>query len=170
MTVALRTPARPGPARRPTRPAPEHLRVVDPQRRTRRAARARLRLLVVGVCLVVVGSLFGVVAFHALLVSGQTSLDRLNRAVAEEEARYQQLRLEVAGLESPGRIMAAAQERLGMVPPPEVTYLSPSGAVAGELAMSGPDVAGADDNEASETGSGSLRPWATVKPYLGGRR
>jgi len=183
MTAPARSraaPARSGGRLAPARPATSpsedggrHLRVVDARRRRpRRKQQARLRLLAVGACLVVCGSLFGLVGAHALLVSGQSRLDGLQDVVADEQARYQRLRLEVAELESPARVMAAAQERLGMVPPPEITYLSPSGVVAGELALSEPDVAGADETEAPATGSGGSgtpRAWASVKPYLGGR-
>jgi len=115
--------------------------------------------------------LFALAGFHAFLVAGEARLDGLQTRVSEEQTRYQRLRLEVAALESPERVVAAAQERLGMVPPPSVTYLSPSGAVTGALPSEGPSVVGADDNDASATGSsGDLRAWATIKPYLGGRR
>jgi cell division protein FtsL len=69
--------------------------------------------------------LFGVVAFHVLLTQGQLQLQHLQDRDAAVLARNQQLRLQVAELESPTRIVAAAQQ-LGMVPPATVTYLSPS--------------------------------------------
>lgn len=75
-------------------------------------------------------SLFGLVASHVMLTQGQFRLDVLRARAASEQSRYERLRLKVAELESPSRIVAAAQERLGMVPPPSVTYLSPTGAVS----------------------------------------
>lgn len=75
-------------------------------------------------------SLFGLVASHVMLTQGQFRLDTLRTRTASEQARYERLRLKVAELESPSRIVATAQERLGMVPPPSVTYLSPTGAAS----------------------------------------
>lgn len=75
-------------------------------------------------------SLFGLVASHVMLTQGQFRLDTLRARTATEQDRYERLRLKVAELESPSRIVAAAQERLGMVSPPSVTYLSPTGAVS----------------------------------------
>lgn len=76
----------------------------------------------------VVITVFALVASHVVLAQGQFRLERLKARAAVEEARHERLRLHVAELESPSRIVAAAQERLGMVPPPSVTYLSPTGA------------------------------------------
>ncbi|HVE45576.1 MAG TPA: hypothetical protein VNA57_02350 [Acidimicrobiales bacterium] len=116
----------PRPASAPN-PAPPPLRVVRPapSRRPRRA-RVVTVLVAVGVLL----GLFGLVASHVMLTQGQFRLDGLRARAAIEQARYERLRLKVAELESPSRIVATAQERLGMVPPPSVTYLSPTGAVS----------------------------------------
>lgn len=92
-------------------------------------------------------SLFGLVASHVMLTQGQFRLDTLRTKTASEQARYERLRLKVAELESPSRIVATAQERLGMVPPPSVTYLSPTGAVS--AAVSDPDE-GEDESAAQE--------------------
>ena len=124
---ARATPAsspRPG-SRPPPRTAPP-LRVVRPVPRRRR----RARLVTVLVFMAVLVSLFGLVASHVMLTQGQFRLDTLRTRTASEQARYERLRLKVAELESPSRIVATAQERLGMVPPPSVTYLSPTGAVS----------------------------------------
>lgn len=83
------------------------------------------------VSLAVLVSLLGLVASHVVLTQGQFRLDVLRTRTASEQERYERLRLKVAELESPSRIVAAAQERLGMVPPPSVTYLSPTGAASG---------------------------------------
>lgn len=98
---------------------------------------------------------FAVVACQVVLVQGQQRLDQLDAEVAEATDRYQELRLEVAELESPGRIVEAATN-LGMVPPPEVTYLTPTGAVVVPAAPA--DSAAPDD----------LAEHAATRPHLEG--
>jgi hypothetical protein len=121
-----------------------------------------MRVLVVGATVIVCGALFGLAAFNAMLVSGQSRLDGLEKRVAEAQAQYSANRLKVAELASPGRVVQVAQERLGMVPPPDVTYLTPSEAMAKE-------VGGAPPRDDSPHGDGGGTSWATVKPYLAGR-
>jgi cell division protein FtsL len=108
--------------------------------------------------LLVIGSLFGVVICHAMLVTGQGRLDDLEQQVSQEQTRYQALRLEVAELESPGRIVEAAHA-LGMVSPEEITYLTPVATSA----------AGAGAGGEVRAASAGAAPWAAVKPLLGGR-
>jgi cell division protein FtsL len=131
--AAARPVARPAqPALRPAptpRPRPD-LRLVDPNELSPRIRRRRAAVAGVGLLVLVFGVLFALAASQAILAQNQQRLDRLEDDVADAQARYQRLRLHVAELESPGRIVRAAQERLGMVPPPGTTYLSPSGAVA----------------------------------------
>ena len=167
MSAARASRLRVAPAPRPEpRPAPRpQLRVVrngevSPQVRRRRAAAAG-----VAATIVVFGCLLALAAFQAVLAQNQLRLDHLERDVSAQQARYQRLRLRVAELESPARVVATAQERLGMVPPPGVTYLSPSGAVADEL---GAKHADRSDAPAGENGGATTGPWAAVKPYLGG--
>ena len=102
--------------------------------------------------------LFGVVAFHAVLSQGQLQLDRLQTEAETQQAKYDRLRLQVAELEAPERVVAVAQQRLGMVPPPGVTYLSPSGAT-----KSGPRSRHADRSATPDAS------WPTVKAHLAGR-
>jgi cell division protein FtsL len=105
------------------------------------------------------GGLFGVAVSHALLIEGQLRLDRLDQQVAEEQARYERLRLDVAELESPERILTDAQE-MGMVPPQDVTWLTPDQAAA----------TSATQGEGEASGSGAAptgTSWEDVKPYLG---
>ena len=141
-----------------------HLRVVDEKRisMAKRRRRARALLLLVGVVMVV--SLFALAAFHAMLASGQADLDRLEARVSDAQAQYEHLRLNVAELEAPSRIVREAQERLGMVPPPGVTYLTPSEAVTAEVGQ-----AAAGDPSTTSDEAGDRAAWATVKPYLSGR-
>jgi cell division protein FtsL len=131
----------PAPARRPDgtrRTAERRLEVVRPAPRPR----TRRRLLTCLAVLTVAGALFGVVGVHVLLTEGQLSLDKLEARAVEEQGRYERLRLKVAELESPARVTAVAQRRLGMVPPPGVTYLSPSGATTDPLASASADDSG----------------------------
>ncbi len=73
----------------------------------------------------VVTVLFGVVAFHTLLVANQSSIDELDREIAEQEDRHQQLVLREAQLSAPQRIVEVAERDLGMVTPAEVVWLEP---------------------------------------------
>jgi cell division protein FtsL len=134
------------------RPRERHLRVVRSPRvglRIRLSPRAGVALTVAAFA-----ALFGVAVSHALLIESQSSVDELNQTVAAEQARYEKLRLAVAELESPQRIMTEAQDRLGMVPAGEVVWLTP-------------------DEPAPAVGSGVEEPpespdtsAARVKPYL----
>lgn len=162
------------PARRPQGPAPARpqLRVVesgqDAARRRRRRARRRALVVVA----VVAAGLFGLVVSHVVLTQGQFRLEHLQARAALEQARYERLRLQVAELESPARIVAAAQERLRMVPPPGVTYLSPSGPSSGRTATRAADggVAGRRSAEAAVGGTPGTEDWSRVKRQLASRR
>lgn len=99
------------------------LRVVEPRRRLRTGPTFALGAVLA------FGIAFAVVACQVTLVQGQERLDQLDSNIAESAERYQELRLQVAELESPARIIDAATTTLGMVPPPAITYLTPDGAV-----------------------------------------
>ena len=143
------------PAKRATgRP---HLEIVVPGRATPAARRRRARAIAVMASVIVGVALFGLVAANVVLTQHQFALETLERKAAAEQARYERLRLQVAELEAPERIVATAQERLGMVPPASVTYLSPTG----------PSSRAADTSGADATAPGT---WARVKPHLSGRR
>ncbi len=100
---------------------PLRLVTPDPGARGRRTVRVLTVLASAAACAV----LFGTVCTHVLLTQGQAELDRLEARTADAEAAHEQLQVEVAELESPARIVPAARERLGMVPPPVVVYLTP---------------------------------------------
>jgi hypothetical protein len=73
----------------------------------------------------------------------------------------------VAELESPERIVATAQDRLGMVQPPKVTYLAPvEPANGGSLPISTSRPSSASDDHASREANASSGGWSTVKPQL----
>jgi len=75
--------------------------------------------------LFVVAALFGLVAFHASIASNQTQLDHLEQEISNSHLENARLELFVAQMESPVRIVEAAQGRLGMVEPVSITYLTP---------------------------------------------
>ena len=153
------------PARTPLADRPRrHLTVVDEKRLTMAKRRRRVRAVAMGSSVLLVLGLFALAASHAMLASGQARLDDLNREVDDAQARYQSLRLDIAELEAPDRIVREAQERLGMVPPPDVTYLSPSAAMADEVGAA----AAAPSPTSGEAGERAA--YASVKPYLSGGR
>ena len=69
--------------------------------------------------------MLGLVAFQAKIAQDQMKLDRTERQLQDAETRYSQLRLQVAQLEAPTRVIEEAK-RLGLVrPAPEqVKYLT----------------------------------------------
>lgn len=119
MTAALVAPS----ASPPDDAGPDHgarpgLRVVEVPRRSRTG------LYAASIVLVLFCSLFLNAGFHTVLVSGQQRLDTLHGQVVAQEKANERLRLLVAGLESPARIVEEAK-RNDMVLPAEVRWLSP---------------------------------------------
>jgi len=135
-----------------------NLRVVAPGERTPQAARRRARALAVLTAWLVLAGLFGLVAFHVLLTESQLKLDQLQQHATDQRNEYDRLRLQVAELEAPERVVAVAQQRLGMVTPPGVTYLSPAGVKSG--------LPPTTDNV---TDQGDAAAWSTIKAHLAGR-
>ena len=158
----------PGPgARRPTAPsARPPLRLVDDARLRLAIRQRRARRLLVVAAVLVGASLLALAASHAMMISTQVRLDDLDRRVVEAQARHQALRLEVATLEAPDRVVSVAQERLGMAPPDAVTYLH-----AAAPAAPTPEPAPAPAATSSEEGEPGTQPsWGAIKPYLGSAR
>jgi cell division protein FtsL len=110
---------------------------------------------------------FGLVIFHTVLLQNQRQLDQLDKQVRDEQARYQQLRLEVAELQSPGRIVAVATAKLGLVPSSGTTYLTPSGADAVAARQAQAEAAAAGDTDGSLGTTDNADGWSQVKPNLG---
>jgi len=164
MTATISAPQRisaPAPSPRP-RPAerPNHLRVVAPSERARRRLTPGMALLLTAA---IFATLLAVAVAHTVLVEGQVRLDGLDGQLVEEQARYQQLRTQVAELESPTRIVQAAQE-MGMVTPDDLKYLQPP---APDASTVGPttgddDEPGADPTVGEETDSS----WFDMKSLL----
>ena len=100
---------------------------------------------------------FSLVVVHVELTANQLRLVHLQQQAEGQQQRYLKLRLEVAQLESPERVVATAQQ-LGMVPPSTITYLT---AVAGGPP---PGQVTAHDPPAGQDGpAGSAPAWATTK-------
>ena len=138
----------PAPDRHPDRRA-DHLRVVEPAERARRTL-TPARAVVLSAVLFAL--LLAVAVAHTLLVQGQVRLDHLDSQLTTEQLRYQQLRRDVAQLESPTRVVEAAHAQ-GMVTPDDLVYLQPR-ADASAVA-SGPSATPSAD-----------RAWTEVKPML----
>ncbi len=152
LAPARRTAPRPRTEPRPeTRPP---LRLVEPPER-----RSRLRLGVVGTVLALTMAIgvFALAAAHTLVVQAQFELDRVDQRVAERQGDLEALRLEVARLESPAAITAAAGE-LGLVTPPDRVHLEPvlSSPVAADT-----DAANASSDE--HAASAGSRPGSTAR-------
>ncbi|HZQ85020.1 MAG TPA: cell division protein FtsL [Acidimicrobiales bacterium] len=147
------------------RPARPRLRVVPPNSLSPAARRRRGRLVAVVLSGAVVIGLLAIVALHALLSQNQLRLDDIDAKAAAQQARYERLRLEVAELESPSRIVATAQQKLGMVMPPTVTYLTPTGT---DESQATPPAGAAQTSAPARPPSSQTTPdtWSAVKPYL----
>ena len=153
---ARRLRTRPGIVRPPI-PRPP-LRIVEPGERTAQARRRRSRLLA-GVAITIFATMvFGLVLVHVVLAQNQLRLDRLTSRAAAAQVTYEQLRLEVAQLESPTRIVSEATAR-GMVTPPGVTYLEPK--TPQPSTPTGPAAAAGNPAASSD--------WTEVKPELAAR-
>lgn len=116
---------RPEPLRRVSAPAAPrpYLRLVSPDE----ARHRRLTRLLTGTLVFATfATLFATVALRVLLAQGQVDIDRLSASVQARQAAGAGLRLQVTELEAPGQIVAAARQRLGMVTPGAVTYLTPA--------------------------------------------
>ncbi len=105
----------------PVAPAPRaRLRAVPTVRASRRAG--ALAVMVIGLVFAI---LLGAVLLNSRLITGQQQLDKLDQSIDDARARQDRLRLDVAQLESPQRIVAAAQSQ-GMVPAPRTIWVLPA--------------------------------------------
>lgn len=127
--------ALPRPSRPPRRaPAKPDLRLVPTFSSPGRYLVAALLLAALGV--------FGVVSLHALATEQAFTVRALSRDVSELDLRAEELRADVARLESPQHVAQVATEQLGMVPATAPGYLvAEEGIVASDqpLAFSGED-------------------------------
>jgi cell division protein FtsL len=172
-------------------PAPEaeapggHLHLVAPRRRGRPMRRVVLSFLAAGVLVVS----FGLVGLHVVIAEAQFRLDKLQQQTNTAQARYEKLRLSVAELQAPGRIVSRA-EQLGMRQPGTETFLPAPG--VRRTGASGSPAQG--KVAAGSTGTGTTSPangprhgeasasevpdvvrapagdadWPSIKPFLNG--
>jgi cell division protein FtsL len=152
----------PQPRRTPaTRERRPQLRVVD-EPTPRRLNLGVLTALGVGAVFAV---LFGLVVFHTMLLQNQQRLDHLDAQVSDAQASYQTLRLQVAQLEAPQRIIDVATHKLGMVLSDGTTYLTPA-AGSGASTTAGANQGDTADDPAAPSND-EAAAWPLVKPYLG---
>lgn len=97
-----------------------NLRVARPPRRVRRRLVSRPTTALFAIALVLAGAVSAIV-LHADLAQNQLVLDKLRVEVGAEERTNQRLRVEVAELEAPARLISAATE-LGLVSAERVDY------------------------------------------------
>jgi cell division protein FtsL len=97
-----------------------NLRVARPQRRIARRTIARPASALFAMMLLVAGAVSAIV-MHADLAKNQLLLDKVRVAVGTEERTNQRLRVEVAELEAPARIITAANQ-IGLVSAERVDY------------------------------------------------
>jgi cell division protein FtsL len=156
--------ARSEPARR-VEPERSHLRLVQPST-TKKTGRRRLGLTMV--ILSFAGLCLGLVVLHALIAENQFKLDRLQDQASVAQVQYEKLRLEVAQLEAPARIVSVAEGRLHMVQPGSVTYLPAPATSSGA-----PEGARSARRGVSQASAGSLGTvaapqgdanWPAIKP------
>jgi len=69
--------------------------------------------------------LFAIAGAQTLIISEQAHIDRVNNRIAEAETLAENLRVELAQLQSPQNITTAATTKLGMIPSPTPVYLQP---------------------------------------------
>ena len=77
--------------------------------------------VIIGVALALV--LFAIVAAWTLVYSGQAHIDRVNAKIAAAESRAEELRVQLAALQSPQYVTSRATSVLGMIPAPTPVYL-----------------------------------------------
>lgn len=102
----------------------------------------------------VVCSLIAAVGFHVVVAQSQLEIDRLEREIGAEQRRYEQLRLQVATLSSPERIVTRAGE-LGMV-----------AATAPPIAVAVPGEPAAPPAPSDSTATTLAESWPKVKQHL----
>lgn len=150
-----------------------HLHIVPPARRLGLTRRVIVSALSVGFA----SLLMALVGLHVLIAQEQFRLDSLQNQAATDQASYEKLRLAVAELESPARIVSVAEGSLGMRQPGSVTYLPPlpaSTASARQAPAPGSSASGGTAALPSQSSAGVVpappgdADWPAVKPYLSG--
>jgi hypothetical protein len=146
-----------GPSKRPP------LEVLPDGYLSPRTRRRRARLAAVAGTVLACALLFGLAGVHVLLTQGAFQLAQYQKESAVEQAKYVRNRENLAQLESPERIAAVAQQKLGMVPSTGPTYLpTPGAGVPGaSLVANTPGHRSSSIQEAAP-----LQDWSLAKPAL----
>jgi len=154
--TAVRTPVRTAARRTAVAPAPARRGASTTPLRVAPEAPASRRLMAVWVAAVValLVAVLVVTASQALLVQGQDRLDELQGRIVEEEQRAERQQLQLAELQAPERVVAAATERLGMVAPDDVVHLRSDPADDATIAAEAPP-SGEPTEEATTPESGA---------------
>jgi hypothetical protein len=105
---------------------------------------------------------FLLVYVHVVMAQRQFRLDNTQTAITQEQLQYQELRYQVAQLGSPENVISTAEGRLGMVEPPNVSYLTPGPTVGAEGSS-----AGSAGSLSSQTAQGDA-DWPLIKSQLAG--
>jgi hypothetical protein len=111
--------------------------------------------------------MFVLIGGHVLLAQNQARLDQLRRDVIQNRDQYDELRLEVAQLRSPERIVSEA-EAMGLGEPKTVTYVQPVPVTPSGSAQSLAPQQSAALNDPASTQQKVSR-WEEIKPNLDGR-
>lgn len=164
--TAVGTPAQPGVRRPPVRPAPVRKpRVADHERqgterrraantevpaRSRGTTRLERGVLLAAFALLATLVVVGISISQALLVQSQARLDSVQAEISRQETIAEKQRLELAELQSPARIVAAATDRLGMVAPGEVVFLRHDTNDDALIARSSPQADPSDTGEVTD--------------------
>ena len=146
------------PLRVPEEPA--RLRLVPPQVRRRRTA-----VVTIIAMTVMFAVMLGLATFQTFIAQGQSTLDHLRVQTSDAQVAYAKLRLQVAQLESPSRIVSAAKQRLGLVTPATIRYIAPSGDNALAVKQAA-DSAAADAPSSSPTTTIGVA-WSKLKSLVG---
>ncbi len=148
-----------------------HLRVVEKPARSPAQRRRLARAILLGGVGLAVSVAFALVYLHVVLAQRQFRLDSLTSRVQQEQVTYQNLRLQVAELNSPQHIIATAEGQLGMVQPSGVTYLTPpAGAVSrsGSTGVSEPSLTQSDPSSPATGAPNGDADWPRIKSQLAG--
>jgi len=144
------------------RPAGPRLEVVPPHERRMRSRRVRRRLLVCAGVAAALATVFGLVLVHVELTADQLRLTSLQDQAQKAQTKNDALRLQVANLDSPARIVARAQQ-LGMVTPQVIVYLSAVAGAAASTTTATTTPTPPSSQAPSSPPPSSLSGWAAVK-------
>jgi cell division protein FtsL len=108
--------------------------------------------------------MLGLVAFQAKIAQDQLRIDKMEGDLDDAEGQLSRLRLQIAQLEAPERIVAEAQ-KLGLQRPgpDQIRQITPKPEAVGEVLAAGGPALGARPG-----GSGDLDDWSELKPILNG--